>query len=275
MNLGEQIYELRTQARMSQGDLADALGVSRQSVSKWENNNAVPDLDKLVKLSQLFGITLDELVTGAVPVQDAPQPQPEAPVPVRRPNRTPGWVLFAGGLAVFLVLSLLGGLLTGALFSLPLLVPGIICLIAQKRLALKCAWAEFFLVALFLMYGTGTHWGTFLAWLRNWDLFMEHGNIGHFILSSVEILLILILWFWTVRSYNKDFKPLTKRGMVFLALCWGLCLLSHLPLSLSIDPLSVWYLVFYNLFNWGRLFLLTILLVFSHRLYLQLRKKKV
>ena len=67
MNLGESIYRLRTARNLSQGDLADALDVSRQSVSKWENNMAVPDLDKLVKMSDLFGITLDELVTGRAP----------------------------------------------------------------------------------------------------------------------------------------------------------------------------------------------------------------
>ena len=54
MNLGEKIYELRTARNLSQGDVADALEVSRQSVSKWENNSAVPDLDKIIKLAELF-----------------------------------------------------------------------------------------------------------------------------------------------------------------------------------------------------------------------------
>lgn len=62
MNLGENIYKFRSANSMSQGDLADALAVSRQSVSKWENNNAVPELDKLIKMAELFGISLDELV---------------------------------------------------------------------------------------------------------------------------------------------------------------------------------------------------------------------
>lgn len=61
MKLGETIYRLRTQKHMSQGDLADALDVSRQSVSKWENNSATPELEKLIKITQLFGVTLDEL----------------------------------------------------------------------------------------------------------------------------------------------------------------------------------------------------------------------
>ena len=69
MSLGERIYKLRTEKEMSQGDLADALEVSRQSISKWETNGSVPELDKLVKLSELFGVSLDELITGKVQEQ--------------------------------------------------------------------------------------------------------------------------------------------------------------------------------------------------------------
>ena len=60
MNIGERIYKLRTAKNMSQGDLSELLGVSRQSISKWENNSAQPDLDKIVKLSDIFGVTIDE-----------------------------------------------------------------------------------------------------------------------------------------------------------------------------------------------------------------------
>ena len=82
MNLGDTIYRLRTEKNMSQGDLADALGVSRQSVSKWENGNATPDLDKLVKLAKLFGVTLDELVGS----QEAPTDACSASVASAKPN---------------------------------------------------------------------------------------------------------------------------------------------------------------------------------------------
>lgn len=64
MNLGETIYKYRTLKNLSQGELAEMLGVSRQSVSKWENNSATPDLDKIVKLCEIYGITIDELVKG-------------------------------------------------------------------------------------------------------------------------------------------------------------------------------------------------------------------
>ena len=59
MTLGENIARLRTQKDWSQGDLADALGISRQSISKWETDTSIPELEKLIKLSELFGVTLD------------------------------------------------------------------------------------------------------------------------------------------------------------------------------------------------------------------------
>ena len=74
MTLGENIVRLRTQKNWSQGDLADALDISRQSVSKWETDASIPELDKLLKLSELFGVTLDELVRG----EDAPKSETAA-----------------------------------------------------------------------------------------------------------------------------------------------------------------------------------------------------
>ena len=79
MSLGTNISRLREEHHLSQGDLAEALDVSRQSVSKWETDASVPDLDKLVKLSQVFGVSLDQLVTGAAPSAEE--------VPPGRPGR--------------------------------------------------------------------------------------------------------------------------------------------------------------------------------------------
>ena len=71
MTLAEKILTLRTQHKLSQGDLAERLDVSRQSVSKWETAQAVPELDKIVKLADLFGVSVDELVREeAVPRPD-------------------------------------------------------------------------------------------------------------------------------------------------------------------------------------------------------------
>ena len=63
-NLGERLYKLRSKNEMSQGALAEKLDVSRQTVSKWENNISIPELDKIVLLSNLFGVSVDYIVKG-------------------------------------------------------------------------------------------------------------------------------------------------------------------------------------------------------------------
>ena len=62
MILGEKIVLLRKKNNYSQEDLANELGISRQSVSKWESGNSIPDLDKIIKMSSLFGVSTDYLL---------------------------------------------------------------------------------------------------------------------------------------------------------------------------------------------------------------------
>ncbi|NLG82809.1 MAG: helix-turn-helix transcriptional regulator [Bacilli bacterium] len=61
MKIGSKIQELRKQRGLSQEDLAEILGVSRQAVYKWEQDISYPDTDKLVKLAKYFNISLDSL----------------------------------------------------------------------------------------------------------------------------------------------------------------------------------------------------------------------
>lgn len=74
MELNENIGRLRRQLGISQERLAEELGVSRQAISKWESGAAMPEIDRLVQLSRLFGVTLDELlgVEGAGAKGEAP-----------------------------------------------------------------------------------------------------------------------------------------------------------------------------------------------------------
>lgn len=64
MSLGNRISELRTAAGASQGDLAKALGVSRQAVSKWENDQTCPDTYNLIQLADLLDTDIEYLATG-------------------------------------------------------------------------------------------------------------------------------------------------------------------------------------------------------------------
>ena len=79
--LGQRIIRLRTERGMSQGDLADTLDISRQSVSKWENDISTPELDKLIRLAELFDLSMDALILGKeVPTPAPPQNEPEPQV---------------------------------------------------------------------------------------------------------------------------------------------------------------------------------------------------
>lgn len=62
--IGSRILEYRKKLNMSQEEFANKIGVSRQAVSKWELDKAYPDLDKLVDICEMFGLSLDELVNG-------------------------------------------------------------------------------------------------------------------------------------------------------------------------------------------------------------------
>ena len=62
MNLSENLKKLRKENNLSQEELAEKLGVSRQSVSKWESNSAYPEMDKLIQISNMFNIGIDELL---------------------------------------------------------------------------------------------------------------------------------------------------------------------------------------------------------------------
>lgn len=180
MTLGENIVRLRTQKNWSQGDLADALEISRQSVSKWETDASIPELDKLLKLSELFGVTLDELVRGEdvpktepVPASFAPQATPE-----REKRRTiAGTVLLCTG-AVILVFCLLlaGDLLTGLLFASPFLICGIICFAVKQRTGLYCGWAVYLCVDFYLRFAIGVSWTTiFMTHLWTYEMNYTEG----------------------------------------------------------------------------------------------------
>ena len=160
MNLGENIYRLRTEKNLSQGDLADALDVSRQSVSKWENNSAVPELEKLLKMAEIFGISLDELVTGNPAVPAAPAAHVSAPAASAEAahklstQKILGIALLSFGglcLIVFTVVGFFVGMsLMGLAIALPFLLCGLICLICRKNVGLKCAWAVYLILFVFL-----------------------------------------------------------------------------------------------------------------------------
>ena len=90
MTLAEKIAWCRKRASLSQEELAEKVGVSRQAVSKWELGDATPEVGKLLQLARAFGVTTDWLLSEDDPPKEAP-PQPESP-PTSDSGTTTSWV---------------------------------------------------------------------------------------------------------------------------------------------------------------------------------------
>ena len=136
MTLCERIAYYRGKLGLSQGELAEQLGVSRQAVSKWETDAGLPDLERLITLSRLYHITLDELVKGESPEETAEAPE-EIPVDavIAKPaapsgQKTIGYILLGVGLlCAVLAMFLNWALLIPAGY---LLICAVLCLTLRR-----------------------------------------------------------------------------------------------------------------------------------------------
>lgn len=108
MTTGEKIAALRRKAGMSQEALADQLGISRQAVSKWEADQAVPGMDNLVELGRIFGVPVDAILRpdSRLPESESAEPENAASpgVPLKRPVLT-GKIRWFAIAAVLLALA--------------------------------------------------------------------------------------------------------------------------------------------------------------------------
>lgn len=77
MKLEEKLLQLRKENEFSQEALANQLNVTRQSVSKWESGQSLPDLDNLIRLSDIYGVSLDQLVKEDLSISSEPEAHAE------------------------------------------------------------------------------------------------------------------------------------------------------------------------------------------------------
>lgn len=73
MDLGNSLFQARKKSGLSQEDVAEKLGVSRQTISKWETNETLPDVHQAKKMSSLYHTTLDELITFDIDLKEIEQ----------------------------------------------------------------------------------------------------------------------------------------------------------------------------------------------------------
>lgn len=92
MKLSEKIYTCRKKAGLSQEALAEKLGVSRQAVSKWETDEAIPELAKIPMMAKIFGVTTDFLLSEEENFEEPKKQQEEIPKTEQPKNfTTPDW----------------------------------------------------------------------------------------------------------------------------------------------------------------------------------------
>ena len=270
MSLGETIYRLRTERNLSQGDLADALDVSRHSVSKWENNSAVPELEKLLKMAEIFGITLDEMVRPNGPIStqtsDFPTSVQVQPIPGHR-LMIPGILLLCFGVLL-------------ALFSLPLALPfwicGALCLILKRRHGLWCCWVVYFFITLWLYFSTTFSMDPFWTYLKALIVYGTARTHPATVLVAIANNAVSILMaVWTIRSYKNAASRVYS--LRYLIIGWSITLLPEIlrEVSAALAAMSLtgnagilgstWWSLAHLLLQWAQLALTVIMLLYTVR----------
>lgn len=290
MSLGERIYKLRTEKNLSQGDLADRLEVSRQSVSKWENNNAVPDLDKIIALSEIFEVSLDELVKGKTTTVENADDMPQNRIESHTtnvensfpPRKIAGTILLCMGFVVILFCTLLGGALTGLVFCLPFVVCGIICFIFKTNVGLWCAWAVYVLLDIFTHYAMGISRSAVMLT----HLWTAEMNFGRLAIAWVLVLILMVIIAVTVIRLGKKPFSLKKKGLEQLIAAWLVVLAlqviiwawgrseTYMYMIDHIMTMGAVYSLISLVLSWCKIIALTVALVITVR-FIRIKKQRL
>ncbi len=165
-SIGERIYELRKQNNLSQGDLAEKLDISRQTVSKWENNSSLPELEKIVALSEIFSVTTDFIIKGTAVTSPAEETEltqattaiaeEEQQQEIRNSHlsgkKLAGIVLIVIGSILFAVFCFTAQVL--AMLAAWIIGLGVLLILCKKRLGLCLSWFSFIMGERFCRYFT-------------------------------------------------------------------------------------------------------------------------
>ena len=215
MNLGEKLYQLRTSKGYSQDKLSEMLDVSRQSISKWENNLAVPELDKLVKLSEIFDISLDMLIKGE---ESKNETSVEKKFVVTENHRKIAYVLF-GLSGLLMILGTITASIVGLVFSLiiciPFIISGFIYLKCEDNAGLWTGWTFYIYYTSLLLIMTGINTHTFINQIRSGlDLNFQS------VVSIIQLIILILLIVNTVIRFSKivDLKKIKKELIVSILL---------------------------------------------------------
>ena len=285
MSLGETIYRLRTEKSLSQGDLAEMLEVSRQSISKWENNSAVPDLEKIIRLSEIFEVSLDELVKGeetprrTATVNNIPQENVrEVGFP---PRKIAGIILLCMAFLVVMLFLVAGGGLAGLIFALPFLTCGILCFALKKNVGLWCAWDLYVLFDLYMSYATGISRASVLYSFQ-WTSEMNYMRLAFAWFAVISLAVMIAV---TVVRFGKEPFDTEQKGRRKLIGAWAILLLIQAVAMLwpktnffdyilaNIVSMGAVYRLISIILSWSKIVTFTVALVFTSR-FIKMKKQK-
>ncbi len=208
---GERIYELRNKNNMSQGDLADKLDVSRQTISKWENNMCLPETEKLVQLSEIFGVSTDYILKGEEKIKkeyvyvkenDAQNTSAYNEKIIRK---YVGIVLVVVFSVVTVALILFGG-------SVLAIIPGAVALLgALLAKNVKHPWLLVFWITYVVSLATLPFFTAISPFMIFDPVIYTEGYIGHLLIGYGLWLILAILVACTVRAKKKGFGKINSK----------------------------------------------------------------
>lgn len=252
MNLGEKINQYRCEKNLSQDDLAKILDVSKQSISDWENNNVVPELSKLIKMSELFQVTLDVLIkensTTDTNSHNKTQGIQEELHVTFATRKIAGTILLSLGYITFLMITMKLGIsnfVFSCLLSSPLIICGIICFSFKNHLLLWCSWGVFFSIDVYLRFGTGLNWKVIFHTFQ-WTYSMNYMRLA---IGWIQFLVLLILTCITLVKFHNKPYPIQDKTKLSIISSWMIAVLSQITLFLMPIIRMLFHLHSFNFTN--------------------------
>lgn len=138
---GEYLRKLRIERELSQEQLAEAMGLSRQSISKWEQGVSTPDIDNFMKLAEFYSMPIEHLIkAGEIDEKSDPVKESSAEEKPKKEKKKRGWLFASYPIITVIVYALIGIVFGGrgwafgwiVLLTIPLFYTGIIAFEKKK-----------------------------------------------------------------------------------------------------------------------------------------------
>ncbi len=228
-NIGERIYKYREKCGLSQLELAELLDVSRQSVSKWETEAAIPELAKLIRMAEIFGVSLDALVLGKetekLQIRAEKEENTEKSKEIisssnpteKNMAKTVVGACFLGIGIVLSVFVMLWAPLFGLFLLIPFMLCAFFCLKQFRHATLWCFETWFVAVALYLNYGSGTNWKRIFSP----QFYSSYTNEWVIAFSWIEFVLLVSFVVMTILAFRHCKFEYSRKKYISIAVTSG------------------------------------------------------